>query len=186
MTYAVQNLKRCSTELHGQCLQSRRRCSQILATTQQLHLDTCAGKLTGKGMTAQHLTQLGVGLSITAPHLGAPAILEGWFRCKTGWGKPAWYDLLGHCHQAFLADAPGAGVPKLGIADHRPSIGQGGGEQPLGMLTDQLLTHHTTDGGADKVEALSLSVIGQGQSLGGQISRSNRAFTPRLAGTMAW
>src|SRR5690606_37022839 len=134
-----------------------------------------------------HFAQQGVAALVGAAELDAPARYQSWILFAGGRAEPAGYDAFGHGLQSLFHDVGGALQPAVGGADDRAGVGQGGGQQSVGMLAQQLLADDAADGGAGKVKLVGTSAPGEGDGFLGQVFGFDGAgiLGPGAAGAVA-
>src|SRR5690606_30764637 len=123
---------------------------------------------------------------VGASELEAPAVDQGGALLAGGWAEPARHYAFGPALQSLFHDASGASRAAIRGADHRAGVGQGGGQQLVSVLVQQLLADDAADGGAGKVEFLRTGAAGEGDGFLGQVFGFDGAvvFGPGAAGAM--
>src|SRR5690606_35407636 len=116
----------------------------------------------------EHFAEQGVAALVGAAELDAPAGYQCGVLFAGAWAKPAGYDAFGHGLQSLFHDGSGALLPAIRGADYRAGVGQGGGQQLVSVLAQQLLADDAADGDAGKMEFLRTGAAGEGDGFLGE------------------
>src|SRR5690606_28424105 len=94
--------------------------------------------------------------------LDAPACDQSGVLLAGSGAEPARHYAFGHGLQSLFHDGSGALLPAIRGTDHRAGVGQGGGQQLVSVLAQQLLADDTADRCAGKMELLRTGAAGEG------------------------
>src|SRR5690606_6791665 len=82
---------------------------------------------------AEHFAQQGIAALVGAAELDAPAVDQGGVLLAGGGTEPAWHYAFGHGLHSLFHDGSGALLPAIRGADYRAGVGEGGGQQLVGL-----------------------------------------------------